>query len=76
MDQRTYQMHISAGRAYGQEATCGNKIDYGSEFRADKAAAAMMQKGAKRLEAYPCVWCHGWHIGREMTVQEKLAWSE
>jgi len=69
-------MHLAAGFAYGKDATCGTKVDYKSEPSADKAAAAMSAKGSKTLEAYPCFWCHGWHIGRAMTTeeQERFRW--
>jgi hypothetical protein len=72
MNEKTKQMHLAAGRAYGEEATCGRKIDYKSEESADKAAAAMSAKGDKVLEAYPCCWCKGWHIGRAMTWEERV----
>lgn len=76
MDGKEILMHIRAGLVYGQDATCGNKIDYKREESAVKAARAMMDKGSKSLEPYPCAFCHGWHIGREMTVEEKLAFSD
>lgn len=69
------EMHLSAGRAYGREATCGKKIDYRSEETAARAAERMMAKGSKELEAYPCVWCNGWHIGRAMTPEERSSWQ-
>lgn len=71
MDHVEYQMHLDLGRAYGQEATCGTKIDYRSEFSADRAATSMNKKADKPLEAYPCAWCDGWHIGRALSEEEK-----
>jgi len=71
MDKDTRMMHLAAGMAYGEDATCGSKIDYRSQESADKAAAAMSAKGSKTLEAYPCFWCSGWHIGRAMTDEER-----
>lgn len=71
MDDATHQLHLVAGRAYGREATCGKKVDYKSEESADRAAQSMMRKGSKDLEAYPCYWCQGWHIGRAMTDEER-----
>lgn len=68
-------MHFQAGLAYGREATCGKKIDYRSEETAAKAAEHMMAKGSKELEAYPCAWCDGWHIGRSMTSKERQQYS-
>ena len=71
MRQDIYDAHIRAGKAYGRAATCGNKIDYKSEDTSRRAADAMNKKNPdKRLEAYPCAWCRGWHIGREMTEEE------
>lgn len=69
--------HLKAGEIYGLDATCGGlekkkkkKIDYKSRESASKAARAMMRKGSKPLEPYPCFWCGGWHIGREMQYEE------
>jgi hypothetical protein len=75
MDDRTFAMHIAAGLAWGEAATCGRKIDYKSEESAERAARAMMDKGKadKPLEAYPCAWCAGWHIGRATTPDELRA---
>jgi hypothetical protein len=70
MDPETHQMHLIAGRRYGREATCGTKINYEFEDIADKAVVAMKNKASKPLEAYPCFWCNGWHIGRKMSEQE------
>lgn len=72
MDEETRQLHLSAGKQYGREATCGTKVDYRSEESAVRAAEAMNAKSTTRkpLEAYPCYWCEGWHIGRAMTEEE------
>jgi hypothetical protein len=70
MDDAVRLAHLSAGAAYGREATCGKKIDYFSEASATRAAEAMMAKGSKPLEPYPCYWCLGWHIGRAMSPDE------
>lgn len=71
MDRSETDMRLLAGRTYGQETTCGRKVDYKSEASADKAAKGMMAKGRKDLEAYPCAFCDGWHIGRKMTDKER-----
>lgn len=75
MDERIHAAHIAAGRMYGREATCGNKYNHGSEEKAASAAAALMRSGKARhtVEAYPCAWCDGWHIGRRMTMDEMAA---
>ncbi len=67
MQRETYNLHITLGLQSGRESTCGKKVDYKSEPTASKAAASMMRKGSKELEAYPCAFCSGWHIGRKMT---------
>jgi hypothetical protein len=80
MDERLQELHRIAGRVVGEETTCGKKINYKSEVSAVRAAAAMMAKGSKPLEAYPCVHCDGWHIGRRMSEAELLeheqTWKE
>lgn len=75
MERWEIDMHLAAGRAYGKERTCGRKIDYKSEVSAFKAANGMMAKRSKDLEAYPCAFCFGWHIGRKMTEDERFAFS-
>ena len=66
MDNLTRLTHMYNGMIAGEESTCENKIDYKSEASAEKAAAKMNAKPTTRneLEAYPCYWCEGWHIGR------------
>lgn len=71
MEAAEVAMHVAAGRHYGQQSTCGTKIDYGSEETADIAAQIMSVKHRRSLEAYPCAWCSGWHIGRKMTDDER-----
>lgn len=57
------QFHLEAGRQAGQASTCGKKINYQGEASATKAAERMSIKYERPMEAYPCYWCHGWHIG-------------
>jgi len=71
VDNAEWRMHIRAGVAYGAENTCGVKIDWRSEARAVTAAARMSEKTGRDLEAYPCAFCTGWHIGRRMTAEER-----
>jgi hypothetical protein len=71
MDIHEFAIHIQAGRSYGRESACGNKIDYRSEATAERAAVAVNARYESTLEAYPCVWCAGWHIGRAMTAEER-----
>lgn len=75
MEEAERQMHLRAGRAYGRMATCGRKQDYKSEETASDAAERMSIKFERALEAYPCAWCDGWHIGREMTPEERRLWA-
>lgn len=69
MDALEVAWHLRVGRESGREATCGQKVDYKSEGTAIKVAERMNGRGDRRnvLEAYPCYWCEGWHIGRKMT---------
>jgi len=47
-----------------------------TEAAATKAAAALARTlEHKKIEAYPCWWCHGWHIGREMDAAERKRFS-
>ena len=40
------------------------KISYGSKASATKAAVAMMKKRGAYFSNYKCVWCDGYHIGK------------
>jgi hypothetical protein len=70
MDDETFRLHLNAGRRYGEVATCGSKVNYQSEETAQQAVEAMAAKASKPLEAYPCCWCGGWHIGRALSTEE------
>lgn len=70
MEKEIYDLHINAGFICGKEHTCGNKINYGSEETATKSAEKMSIKYQKEMEAYPCAFCNGWHIGRKMSIEE------
>ena len=63
---RYYARHYYLGFMSGKESTCGKKIDYKSRTSAEKAATKMSIKYGQEKEAYPCIWCIGWHIGRKM----------
>jgi len=65
--------HHRLALAAGQASACGSKIDYKSGETATKAAAKMTAKrqDGKVLEAYPCPFCDGWHIGRLMIGESK-----
>jgi hypothetical protein len=72
MNEDLHKLHIEAGFKIGKEKTCGTKIDYDTEDTAVRAAEKMNHKPNTRntLEAYPCAFCNGWHIGREMSRSE------
>lgn len=70
------EMHLRAGKHYGEAATCGEKVDYKSEESAEKAASNLSNKYGRSLEGYPCYWCSGWHIGRAMTEAERMLFSD
>jgi hypothetical protein len=72
MDTDEFMMHLRAGVAYGQESTCGDKVDYKAELSASLAAVEMSVQYGRTLEAYPCWYCRGWHIGRKMTAEERV----
>ena len=75
MSDEELQMHLRMGEASGRDATCGKKVDYRREEAAVLAARVMTGKHGRDLEGYPCFWCHGWHIGRMMTKEEREQWS-
>jgi hypothetical protein len=77
MEKILQELHIKAGLIIGKDSTCGNKIDYKTEVSADRAVESMNVKSKTRniLEAYPCAFCHGWHIGRQMTKAELESYS-
>lgn len=75
-DDHEHAVDIVAGLAYGRKATCGVKVDYKSQESARRAEVALNAKDDRRheLEAYPCAWCFGWHIGRRMDEKEREMW--
>jgi len=75
VNDKEIQMHLKAGEAYGRGSTCGNKIKYGHEETAVKAAEKLTITYSKPLEAYPCFFCQEWHIGRKMTEEERVKFS-
>ncbi len=75
MDDIEKKMHLAAGLAYGQERTCGKKMDFESEETAVRMAPKLSEKFGHVMEAYPCAFCDGWHVGREMTEEERKTFS-
>lgn len=75
MDEAERQMHLKAGLAYGRERTCGVKHNFKSEETAVKVAPRLSEKFGHVMEGYPCAFCDGWHVGREMTPEERARFS-
>jgi hypothetical protein len=86
MNEAIYNLHLNAGQAIGKDKTCGCKIDYKTEVTASEAADSAKRTLRERmnskpntrniLEAYPCAFCQGWHIGRAMTREELESYIE
>jgi hypothetical protein len=78
MDEDIQKLHIQAGLVIGKEKTCGKKINYLTEDKAAESVEKMNSKASTRntLEAYPCAFCQGWHIGREMSRSELESYIE
>lgn len=75
MTEELRQLHLKAGFNCGRELTCRDKIKYKSEEKADKSAKVLSDKYNKEMEAYPCAFCNGWHIGRKMSMEELIKYS-
>lgn len=76
MDDRLRMVHFVAGYIYGKRSTCGTKVNYIAEDSANRSASAMFEKTGRKLEAYPCFFCCGWHIGRAMSETEYQMYFE
>lgn len=76
MDQEERIIHLQAGKAYGVDRTCGEKVKYRTEVTAAKVAEKMSLKHSRDLEAYPCFWCNFWHVGRTLTPEERQHFAE
>ena len=63
-----YQLEV--GRALGRKHTCRDKVDYKSRYLAELKAAELSPNARHELEAYPCPFCHGWHIGGRLSEQD------
>jgi RNA processing factor Prp31 len=72
MNEDIQKLHIQAGLVIGKDKTCGKKINYTNEDKAAQYAEKMNSKASTRntLEGYPCVFCRGWHVGKEMSRSE------
>jgi len=58
-----------------KQNSCEGKIDFKSFESAEKAAIKLNAKkdrnGYHELEAYQCVFCKGWHIGKKYRPRKK-----
>jgi len=69
-------LHRAAALYYGSRASHAGKIDWHSEERALRAGDAINGRNIanddpRRVEAYPCVYCAGWHVGRVLSPAER-----
>jgi len=75
MDEELHSLHLQVAYKVGKERSCGKKTKFLTEEKAQKAVEAHNNwEGRKHdVEAYPCPFCEGWHIGRIMPI-EILKW--
>ena len=52
-------MHLSAGKAYGRDATCRNKVNYLSEETATDSAVSMSVRYNKKYGVIPLLLVRG-----------------
>jgi hypothetical protein len=66
MNDKLYKLHMTVGLKAGREKTCGTKRKFATEEIANKAAEKHNEwiKRNHDVEAYPCCFCNGWHIGK------------
>jgi hypothetical protein len=71
MDGQDILLHKVVSLICGRVSSCGVKREFPS-FESADSAVRVLNRGEVRneLEAYPCGWCHKWHIGRKMTPDE------
>ncbi|RKY28446.1 MAG: hypothetical protein DRP83_00670 [Planctomycetota bacterium] len=48
-----------------EEHSCTRKVRYVHRESADQAARLMGKKLGRRMVAYPCRYCDGWHVGSQ-----------
>jgi hypothetical protein len=76
------EMHHRAARAAGEESACTGKVRHETERKAQGHARSLNRHPSRQRpgntdwkEAYPCPFCDGWHVGREMTDEERELYS-
>jgi hypothetical protein len=71
MNKYERRMHRWVCHVYGEKSACREKVNYKFEEKARVKAEQLTKKYCKLLEAYPCDFCGGWHIGRALTLEER-----
>lgn len=69
---RAFRNFFITGNAWGMfsknshisQRTGQPKISYSSKESATKAAEKMSKKTGKHFSVYKCVFCDGWHVGK------------
>jgi hypothetical protein len=77
MEINTILLHLLAGLACGEKATCGDEVRRKVKHRTEKAATSHANSlndgaGTHRVEPYPCPYCYYWHVGREMDMKRLI----
>ncbi len=70
MDIDEYNLQLKIAYLCGKQNSCGSKINYKSEETANKKALEINNKKGRNLEAYPCPFCNGWHVGSRKTKED------
>lgn len=70
MDATLQNLHLEVAYKVGRASSCRDKVRYSNEERAEKFVEKLSAKHNKIMEAYPCPYCKGWHIGRKMSMEE------
>lgn len=60
---------------YDEANSCRRKIRH-SKASAIRAAEAMQGKTGAKFTVYECVYCHGWHIGKDKYISASISWGE
>ena len=76
---RAFRNFFITGNAWGLfsinshivQSTGKEKIAYGSEASATKAAQKMGEKHGVHFSVYKCAFCDGWHIGKNRENKNK-----
>lgn len=71
MDPAEFDFRLRIGVSRGNAVTCTHNYDYGGELTASLAATSMSHLSGCPVEAFPCGFCAGWHVGPAVTNEEK-----